>query len=66
MLYRGTRFFINGECIEARGTLARCLRELANRRALELPPRDDRELVQRLHAWYRAGYLVIGPPEEAQ
>jgi 50S ribosomal protein L16 3-hydroxylase len=66
MLYRGTHFFVNGECVQARGALARFLRQLADRRTLALPPGDDRELVHRLHGWYRAGYLVIGPPEEAQ
>jgi 50S ribosomal protein L16 3-hydroxylase len=66
MLYRGTRFFINGECLEAHGALARSLRELADRRALSLPSGDNRELVQRLHDWYRAGYLVVGPPEETR
>jgi 50S ribosomal protein L16 3-hydroxylase len=65
MLYRGARFFINGEYVEARGALAGALRQLADRRALVLPPGDRRELVQRLHQWYRAGWLVIGSLEEA-
>jgi 50S ribosomal protein L16 3-hydroxylase len=66
MLYRGTRFFINGESVEARGAVARSLRQLADRRTLALGPGDDRGLVQRLHEWYRAGYLVVGPLEEAR
>jgi len=59
MLYRGRRFFINGESVtvqDGRELLAR----LADRRALEpgiFPAEGAAEL---LYTWYRSGYLDLG------
>lgn len=63
MLYRGNRFFVNGESVtirESRALLAR----LADRRALEpgiLPAEDAARL---LYTWYRYGYLDLGAADE--
>jgi len=59
MLYRGGRFFVNGESATARHGRA-LLARLADRRALEagiLPAEDAAEL---LYTWYRSGYLDVG------
>jgi 50S ribosomal protein L16 3-hydroxylase len=63
MLYRGNRFFVNGESAtvhEDRGLLAR----LADRRALEpgiLPAEDTARL---LYTWYLSGYFELGGSDE--
>lgn len=61
LLFHGTRFFINGEMIEARPDELAMLQQLADRR--RLPPAVfadmllDMMLVERLHTWYAAGYV---------
>ena len=63
MLYRGNRFFVNGESVtvrEDRDLLAR----LADRRALEpgnLPAEDTAQL---LYTWYLSGYFELGGADE--
>jgi 50S ribosomal protein L16 3-hydroxylase len=68
MLYSGSCFFINGEMLQADASTAPALRQLADYRRLDSTRRLQRELVQRLHAWYASGYLEIGPasPQERQ
>jgi 50S ribosomal protein L16 3-hydroxylase len=61
MLYSAGCFFINGEMLQADASVARALRELADRRRLDSRRALPRELVQRLHAWYTSGCLHIGP-----
>lgn len=56
LLFRGRRFFINGEGFEPAASLVPPLRELANRRRLP-PGRIEGELLQILHAWYADGFL---------
>lgn len=60
MLYRRNRWYINGERFEAEASWQQALRELADRR--RLPPGTALEpaLLQLLHQWYAAGYLLIG------
>jgi len=62
MLYRGNRFFINGESVTV-GNDRALLARLADRRALDpgiLPAEGTLEL---LYTWYRSGYLAIGGPD---
>jgi 50S ribosomal protein L16 3-hydroxylase len=59
MLYRGNRFFVNGESVEVREGRA-LLARLADLRGLEpgiLPAEDPATL---LYTWYRSGYLEPG------
>jgi len=59
MLYRGNRFFVNGESVTVRDGRA-LLARLADRRALEpgiIPAEDAAEL---LYTWYRSGFLELG------
>jgi len=59
MLYRGGRFFVNGESVTVRGGRA-LLARLADRRALKpgiFPAEDATEL---LYTWYQSGYLDLG------
>ncbi len=60
MLYRRNRWYVNGERFEAEASWQQALRELADRR--RLPPGTALEpaLLQLLHQWYAAGYLLIG------
>lgn len=60
MLYRGRRFHLNGEAIDAPPAWRKALRELANRRRLAATTQFDAELLRQLHKWYCAGYLLIG------
>lgn len=59
MLFHGGILFINGEASTVGAAAARQLTRLADRRSLP-PSRPGREAAQRLHEWYRAGYLEIG------
>ncbi len=59
MLYRGSRFFVNGEPVTAREDRA-LLARLADRRALEpgiLPAENAARL---LYTWFQSGYLELG------
>nr|PZN00885.1 MAG: hypothetical protein DIU74_10865 [Pseudomonadota bacterium] len=60
MLCRRNRWYVNGERVEAEASWQQALRELADRR--RLPPGTALEpaLLQLLHQWYAAGYLLIG------
>lgn len=61
LLFHGARFFINGEMIEARPAELAVLQQLADRRRLPAAVFADMlldmKLIDRLHAWYAAGYL---------
>lgn len=57
MLFIGNAFFINGETFEAMFEEADMLKTLADRRHLTAPV--AKALIQRLHAWYQAGWIVI-------
>jgi 50S ribosomal protein L16 3-hydroxylase len=59
MLFRGRTMFINGESCEVNAPAMRSLARLADRRALPPLPRVDRESVQILYQWYRAGYIEV-------
>ena len=59
MLFRGATIFINGEAHRLGAPASRRISRLADRRSLP-PARLDRELLEVLYPWYRAGYLTIG------
>lgn len=64
MAWRGSRVFINGECLEPEPGLRRWLRELADAREL-VAPRCQQALQQsglseQLHAWLAHGWLHLG------
>jgi 50S ribosomal protein L16 3-hydroxylase len=63
LLYRGTRFFINGESLGASGAERTLLLALADARALPRTPGSisDR-LCNLLYQWYLAGWIVTGAP----
>ncbi|HZP85428.1 MAG TPA: cupin domain-containing protein [Burkholderiales bacterium] len=60
MLYFGNAVYINGECEPMPRSAAARLRVLADTGHLRLSDEDADELIERLYAWYRAGFLVIG------
>ena len=57
MLFIGSDFFINGEAFSVPPEEAEMLKTLADRRHLTAPA--GKALMQRLHAWYQAGWIVI-------
>lgn len=58
LLFRGRRFFINGEALDVPSEAAAVLRQLADRR--QLPPTLlSGGLLAILHDWYGAGYLAL-------
>ena len=57
MLFVGSDFFINGEAFAALPEETDMLKTLADRRHLAAPV--AKTLLQRLHAWYQAGWIVI-------
>jgi 50S ribosomal protein L16 3-hydroxylase len=59
MLFRDGTIYANGEAHALGAPALRRLSRLADRRSLP-PARFDRESVQLLYHWYRAGYLTIG------
>jgi 50S ribosomal protein L16 3-hydroxylase len=59
MLYRGRRFFINGETIELRGNNAARLRELADRRVLHGARLARAPLAGLISGWQRLGYVNL-------
>ncbi|MEK8090440.1 cupin domain-containing protein [Thermithiobacillus plumbiphilus] len=59
LLYRGQGFFMNGEATEISPADAASFSSLANQRRLELPARLNRESIGILHAWHRAGFIVL-------
>ena len=60
MLFRARTIYINGEAHTLSAPAARQLSRLADRRRLVPFARADRETVDLLYQWYRAGYLTIG------
>lgn len=59
MLFRGHQVFINGERCEVRGTAARALLRLADRRCLPPHAAINEEAGHWLYQWYRAGYIEL-------
>ena len=59
LLYRGTRFFINGETIELGGTSAAALRELADRRLVPGARLARAALGGLISKWQRLGYVNL-------
>jgi 50S ribosomal protein L16 3-hydroxylase len=60
MLYARSLVFINGECEAVPGAQRTPLRRLADRWMLRLSPGEEPALLERLHRWYRCGYLHTG------
>jgi hypothetical protein len=60
MLFRGAVIYINGESHANVAPDAQRLSRLADRRRLAPFARIDRDTLQLLYQWYRAGYLTIG------
>lgn len=64
MAWRGTRLFINGECINPPAGIRSWTRRLADRRSLS--PTEvgaalaSASFTELLHAWHEAGWLLIG------
>ena len=57
-LFRGQRFFMNGESLNIPAGMAATLRKLANQR--QLPPSClPGPLLPTLHEWYCAGYVIL-------
>ena len=61
MLFTGGEFFINGEAFRADADEIEALKTLADRRRIAAPL--PKRLVQRLHVWYQAGWIVIDEPQ---
>ena len=57
MLFTGEHFFINGETFNPDGHEVEQLTTLADKRRVEAPL--SKGLIQRLHGWYQAGWIVI-------
>lgn len=58
LLFRGRRFFMNGERLDVANELVSALREFSNRRQLPpgaIPPK----LPEALYDWYLAGYVTL-------
>ena len=60
LLYRGNRFFIDGDSLSLAGTKAHSLRNLADKRSG--PGTDLRSLARLIAEWHRAGYLHFEKP----
>jgi 50S ribosomal protein L16 3-hydroxylase len=63
MLYRGHRFFVNGESITVREDHA-LLSRLADRRALEPGTLPAEGTARLLYTWYLSGYFELGGADE--
>jgi 50S ribosomal protein L16 3-hydroxylase len=59
LLYRGARFFINGESLTLNGRARAALRELADRRAIEGARLAGARLGGLISAWQRQGYVIL-------
>ena len=59
MLSRQGVFYLNGEEVRAPRAERRALERLADDRSLS-PPLAPASLLERLHGWYRAGWLELG------
>jgi 50S ribosomal protein L16 3-hydroxylase len=60
MLYRGGRWYLNGEAIMTPPEWRAALRELADHRVLRPGTEVNAALLNLLHGWYAAGYLLAG------
>jgi len=58
MLFRGERFYLNGETYCADAADARALRELADRRSVR-PFVGSEPCMHRAYQWYRAGFIIL-------
>ena len=58
-LYRGSRFFINGEALHTRPAQRKALAALADRRLASGPALARAGLEQLILAWHRAGFLNL-------
>jgi 50S ribosomal protein L16 3-hydroxylase len=63
MLYRGNRFFVNGESVTVREDRA-LLARLADRRALEPGILTAEDTARLLYTWYLSGYFELGGTDE--
>jgi 50S ribosomal protein L16 3-hydroxylase len=59
LLYRGRRFFINGESFDVKGSSAQMLRELADRRTVEGTRLAGAGLAGLISKWQRLGYVTL-------
>lgn len=59
VLFRGDRFFVDGEVVVARGALRALLVQLADARVAALPARLSAADVDALHALYMSGAIVV-------
>ena len=59
LLYRGGRFFVNGESPQVAPALRGALRELADRRSAPGRRFASAPALALLHEWYRAGYIHL-------
>jgi 50S ribosomal protein L16 3-hydroxylase len=59
LLYRGKRFFINGESVAVRAFSAKILRELADRRAAEGARLAAAGLGGLISKWHRLGFVTL-------
>jgi 50S ribosomal protein L16 3-hydroxylase len=59
LLYRGARFFINGESVAVKASSGRILRELADRRAAEGARLAGAGLAGLISKWHRLGYVRL-------
>lgn len=59
LLFRGARFYMNGECATSTVETDALLKTLADRRRLPPTPLPS-ALLPLLHAWYESGYLLPG------
>ena len=60
MLFHGNTIFVNGESRAVERGAAQALTGLADRRELAPGSRLQRQAVQTLYEWYRAGYILLG------
>ncbi|MCW5622510.1 MAG: cupin domain-containing protein, partial [Burkholderiales bacterium] len=61
MLYNGAEIFLNGEHEAMEPALARHLRTLADIGSMQPTSSLESALLERLYAWYRAGFLHLCP-----
>jgi 50S ribosomal protein L16 3-hydroxylase len=59
MLFHGYTIFMNGESCTVGSGAAQALTGLADRRELAPGSRLQRQAVQTLYEWYRAGYIIL-------
>jgi hypothetical protein len=59
LLYSGSRFYLNGECIKVGKKDSALLKELADRRRLSGARLARAPLADLVYDWHRAGYLRL-------